>query len=156
MNSKDEIQNPVSGNSLDGAEGSAVKGVIYGALIDILGSLLLGVLYGFGYAAILVKQDVPADEIIARLQAMDHWSLSAILFSALGVLISFYAGYICAKKSIVNIARNATILCVISCGFGLYLGYEIYSFWENIFFAILTSVAVFFGAFFWKKKILHK
>ncbi len=141
-------------DKIDIIKGSASKGIFYGAIIDIVGSLLVSILFGFVYTIILLRQGVPVDEITARLTVIEHWSLPMLVGMAVGMLISFYAGYVCAKKSRTNLDRNASLLSLISCSFGFLVGYNIYSLPENILFSVLTVVVIFLGSNYWKKKNL--
>lgn len=133
-------------------KGSALKGIIYGAIIDILGTLLFGILFGFIFSIILLSQGVAENELVNKISNIETWSLPSLIGMLGGTLISVFAGYVCAMKSIININRNAFILSIISVSFGLVMGGESYNTIEMLFMSGLTTGAVFFGANYWKSK----
>ncbi|WP_141215648.1 hypothetical protein [Hahella sp. CCB-MM4] len=151
--SNDIYQPPTSDVTLDTPlKGSAVKGILFGALIDILGSLLLSIIVSFVLGIYLAMQKIPAEEIVNRLQHVGTTSFTGITTTGLGLLISALAGYVCARKSITNIYRNTTILSVISCSFGLIISYGAYSPIEFVVLSILTIGAMFLGTYLWHRK----
>ena len=130
---------------------ASIKAICYGLLIDIGGSLVLSILLGMIYGVVLIKQGVPADQITERMSVIDHWSLLGIVGTIVGVAISFFAGYVCASKSITNINRDAAILGAISATFGAVIGSSSYSLIEIVVLSVATVGAVICGAMLWRK-----
>lgn len=132
-------------------KGSLIKGVLWGALTDVGGTLLFGVLFGSAYGIVLATQGRNEQEIMTSLTSIDHYSPASIFSSLIGLLISFYAGFLCAKKAGKSAAKAAVILAVISCSFGLALGYQSYSFIEITVLSLLTTGAIYLGFRRWNK-----
>lgn len=132
-------------------KGSTLKGIGYAALIDILGSITFGMLFSIGYIAFLISQGASEEQAASSLLNIEFLSLINLFATAVGAGISCFAGYICAKKSVVHIYRNATILSFISTAFGLSIGYEVYSIIENIFMVVLTVSVIFLGTYLWSR-----
>jgi len=130
---------------------ASIKAISYGLLIDIGGSLVFSFLLGIIYGIVLIKQGMPADQITEKMKVMDHWSFLGVFGTIVGVAISFFAGYICASKSITNINRDAVILGAISATFGVAIGFNSYSLIEISVLSAVTVGAVIFGAMLWKK-----
>jgi hypothetical protein len=133
-------------------KGSSVKGIIYGALTDIIGTIIFSTLFGFLYAFILLRQGVSQEELVNSLSAMERWSLPSLIGIFIGTTISAIAGYVCAAKSIKHINRNAFILSIISASFGFLMGSASNGFSEFVFLTGLTVGAIFSGANYWRFK----
>ena len=132
--------------------GSSVKAVIFGALIDIVGSLVLGVVVSGIYAAMLIKQGFTEGQIADALTSIEFFSLYNLIGCSLGSFLSFLGGYVCAVYSVNNVYRDAAILCVISASFGLLIGGEVYTLMQSIFLSFVAISAIFLGAWSWRVK----
>lgn len=76
-----------------------VFGITMGILIDLGGTMLLGVASGFIYAAFLASEGMPLEEIEALLGSYDPMSLYGIVNVFLGLFMSYVGGLYCAKIS---------------------------------------------------------
>lgn len=132
--------------------GSVTTGVIWGSVIDIGGTTIFGIAYGIGYAIILASKGLSEQEITESFMHIDFFSVFSLVGSFIGCLISFYAGYLCAKKSGYGIKKSTTILCFVSCVFGIAVGASAYSLVENVVLAVLTIAAIVLGSNRWAAK----
>jgi hypothetical protein len=126
--------------------------VIAGVLIDLLGTILIAVLFGFALGFYLLSQGVVESELEAVLTAkisQAPWNISLI---ALGSAISVLAGYVTAKIAKHGVYIYAGIVGCISGGLGYWTGLDDTSIPMNISLALLTVVATVFGAFLWLRK----
>lgn len=134
------------------SEGSSAKGIIYGSIVELVGTLIVGVLFVAAYYAFLLNEGLVKSEIILKMENIAPFSLPGIISTLDGLLISFYAGYLCAKKSIVNVYRNALILGVISNTLSVLVTYDSISLVKLAVLISLTTITIFLGSFFWKSK----
>ena len=134
------------------SEGSSAKGIIYGSIVELVGTLIVGVLFVAAYYAFLLNEGLVNSEIILKMENIAPFSLPGIISTLDGLLISFYAGYLCAKKSIVNVYRNALILGVISNTLSVFVTYNSISLVKLAVLISLTTITIFLGSFFWKSK----
>jgi hypothetical protein len=126
--------------------------VIAGVLIDLLGTIIIAVLFGFALGFYLLSQGVAESELEAVLTAkisQAPWNISLI---ALGSAISVLAGYVTAKIARHGVYVYAGIVGCISGGLGYWTGLDDTSIPMNISLALLTVVATVFGAFLWLRK----
>lgn len=126
--------------------------VIAGVLIDLLGTIIIAVLFGFALGFYLVSQGVAESELEAVLTAkisQAPWNISLI---ALGSAISVLAGYVTAKIAMHGVYVYAGIVGCISGGLGYFTGLDETSVPLNISLALLTIVATVFGAFLWLRR----
>ncbi|MGR6874053.1 hypothetical protein ACU6U9_17480 [Pseudomonas sp. HK3] len=133
-------------------EGSVTKGVIWGSIIDVVGTTIFGLIFGVAYATFQASQGVSEQEIIESLVQVDMFSIYNLIAISVGLLISFYAGYLCAKKSGEDVKKSTTILCLISCFFGIAVGATVYSLSELVVLSVLTIGAIILGANRWQVK----
>ncbi len=128
-------------------QGTTLKGVAWGTLTDIGGTIIFGIIAGVVSGLVLSSQGLSMDEIseiMINVDILSFWGISTII---IGLLISFYAGYVCAKRSGEKVISSTTILCLISSLFGLSAGIDTFSFIENTLLTILTIGAIVFGAY---------
>jgi len=126
--------------------------VIAGILIDLLGTIIIAVLFGFALGFYLLSQGVAESELEAVLTAKIMQTPWNIFLIALGAAISVLAGYVTAKIAKHGVYVYAGIVGCISGGFGYSTGLDDYSIALNISLALLTVVATVFGAFLWLRK----
>ena len=129
--------------------GSLMKGVTYGAAIDIVGTTVFVVLLGIAYGILLASQGYSQQEIMAQSQQVDMMSPIGILSIIVGLIASFLAGYFCAMKSGVHVKKATIIVCVISSVLGFVLGYGQYSMLENVVMSAFTVSAIMTGSGLW-------
>lgn len=133
-------------------EGSVTKGVIWGTIVDVGGTILFGLIFGIGYAIIQASQGVSEQEIAESVMQVEMFSIYNLIGITIGLLISFYAGYLCAKKSGAGIKKSTAILCLISCFFGIVAGATVYSVGELVALSVLTIGVIIFGSNRWVAK----
>ncbi len=144
-------ESPLTENNEE--KGSSIKAIIYGAIFDITGSLILGFMFIIIYTIYMTSKGMPLEGIQNSFQSMDKSSPVSILGMVLGTFISFCAGYVCARKSITRIYRDAFIVGIISSIFGMFAGgASVYSSIELLFLSAMTIMAVLMGAAVWNKR----
>jgi hypothetical protein len=85
--------------------GSIPKAVVVGAVIDIGGTTLAGILFGVLYYIVLSSQGQSEAQIQQTLTALDPFSAFGLLMMAIGTAMSALGGYQCAA-----IANRTTYL----------------------------------------------
>jgi len=103
-----------------------------------------------------LSQGASETDIRAYFESPDIYSLVGMSGVIGGLLISFFAGQLCAKLSKTNINRDAGILCVLSVTVGILMSLDSYNILEDIALTLLTVVAVYLGANTWKKRNIHE
>jgi hypothetical protein len=129
-----------------------VMAVIVGVLVDLLGTVIIAVLIGFGLGFYMLSHGVAQDELEAVLTAklmQFPWNITAL---ALGAAISVLAGYVTAKIVKHGVYSYAGIVGCISGIFGYWTGLEHYSIPMNISLALLTIASTLLGAFLWLRR----
>ncbi len=111
----------------DGKPGSTVKAVALGALVEVVGSFLVGIVIGVIYVVLLSRQGLSPEEIQKMVTHMDPFSGIGLFALVLGSLVSVLAGYICASIANAPSYKAAFILAAISCALALFSGYGVYS-----------------------------
>ncbi|MEJ2454908.1 MAG: hypothetical protein P8103_12220 [Candidatus Thiodiazotropha sp.] len=111
----------------EGKPGSIVKAVALGALVEVAGSFLVGIVIGVIYVVLLSRQGVALQEIEKTLTQMDPFSGIGLLALTLGSLVSVLAGYICASIANSTSYKAAYMLAAISCALAIFSGYGVYS-----------------------------
>lgn len=134
------------------SNGSIIKGALWGSLTDIVASTALGFVFGVVYMIILVSDGLSEEEIVNALSEFDLTSPFGLTATILGLSISFFAGYIGAKKSGGNILIVAGIICVSSNLFALAMSDGLYTVTENAILTMLTVAAILGGAMFWSSQ----
>jgi hypothetical protein len=76
--------------------GSIPKAVATGAVIDIGGTMLGGILLGFAYSILLAIQGRTAAEVEQALTKIEPFSLFGLTLMAMGMAMSALGGYQCA------------------------------------------------------------
>lgn len=144
----DIYQSPESQLNKEPPKGNIVKGVVFGSLVDIIGTIVFSVIYGLLYAMHLASQGLSNNEIDEAFAALSLYHPVTLIGLVAGLYISFCAGHMCAKKAgtVQSGKKAASILCVVSCAFGMLLGGGTYSLAENIVLLLLTVVAIQAGA----------
>ncbi len=132
--------------------GSIFKGVIFGGIVDIVGTITYAIVFGIAYAIVLTVQGKSESEITTIVENFELYSVVGLLSLPFAFLISYYAGYLCAKKSGGDYKKSTAILCVISGAFGFIVGFETHSLLDNIVLTILTVLAIVYGSKRWKSK----
>ena len=136
-------------------KGSFFRGLLWGIAIDIVGTTCVSVVHVFLYVFYRAYNGVGEAEIVQELSHLDPYSSGAIVGMLIGLVLSFFGGYICAKKSGSGAPNSVYVLCAISSALCFYLG-ELgegsYSIVENLLFAIITGGTVVSGGRLWLKE----
>lgn len=98
--------------------GSLAKAVAIGAVIDIGGTMLGGIVIALAYAVMLGVQGHSTEMIQQTLSNVDRWSIYGILLTAMGILMSVLGGFQCAVIANRNTYLAPGILSLISVAFG--------------------------------------
>lgn len=129
-----------------------VMAVIVGVLVDLLGTVIISVLFGSALGFYLLSQGVAQDELEAALIARLMQAPWNVIGFALGTAISVLAGYVTAKIAKLNVYTFAGIVGCISAILGYSSAVEHYSIPMNIALSLLTVAATLFGAFLWSRR----
>jgi hypothetical protein len=89
---------------LDRPRGSPVKAVIYGVLVDVLGTTGATMILMFVYGIMLATRGASPEEIQGAATAIDPASALGVTATAIGCAFSFLGGYVCAR-----VARHAEL-----------------------------------------------
>ena len=127
-------------------KGSPVKAITIGVVVDIGGTIVLGLILVMIFSVMLASEGLSPEEIENELMNLDPHSIFSIISMILRGLMTVVAGYLCA--SIVNYSeyKFTFILGSISAAFGLMAGESQYSTLDNIFLSILTVMCALLGA----------
>ena len=127
------------------APGSPLKAVVYGVLVDVGGSIVLGVALVIAYSITLASSGVPSEEIERILAEGSPASWVAILGFLLGCATSFLGGYVCARTAGEAEMKWVGIVAAVSALASLLMGSGAYAFEWNAVLALLGMGAVFAG-----------
>jgi hypothetical protein len=103
-------------------QGSAVKAVSLGLLVDIGGTLLLSVVVFSAYAVVQAGNGMSVEQIEAELGNLPPTSLFFIVMTLLGCGLSVLGGYVCARIARRRDYRLGVVLGALSTTLGLLLG----------------------------------
>lgn len=78
-----------------------------------------------------------------------------LVFMAMGLCVTFTAGYKCAKWSVRNVWRDIIVVMVISQVIDTYLYFESLAFWEYLLLTLLDTVVMVLGVNHWIKQNRH-
>jgi len=90
-----------------------VRGIITGLLVDIGGTIITSLIIVFTYGIILGITGRSVEEIERLTTNYDPLSPIGIVASVFGLIMSYIAGYVCAKVSRARNLRYPTILATI-------------------------------------------
>jgi hypothetical protein len=133
--------------------GSISKAVAMGALIDIGGTTLGGILITIGYSLILGMQGSSNAEIERALTQFDRWSMYGLLLTTMGLAMSMLGGYQCAVIANRNAYLAPGILSLISVTFGAFVSAGGVALPELLLLSALTVAAILGGASFYIRKL---
>lgn len=128
------------------APGSAVKAVVYGVLIDVGGSLVMGIVLTVVYGVVLAASGVAPEELEQAMASPEPLSWISMIGNALGLLASFIGGYVCARIAGRDEYKWAGVVAVISGVAGFLFGMASYPIEWNLLLVLLTASAVLAGA----------
>lgn len=129
----------------DRPRGSPVKGMVFGVLVDIGGTLLASFALVFLWAIWLAANGQSAEQIEQAIQKPDPSSTLSIVGYVVGTAFSGLGGYVCARVARETELQCAAVVAAISIAFGFAVGGE-QSFAMNVLMVASTVAAVIFGA----------
>jgi hypothetical protein len=103
-------------------KGSTVKGVIAGLVVDLVSTMLFGVVVSVGWGIALGAAGRSQQEIEAALTSADADPVMSASFLAVGVLCSVLGGYVCERIARRGDYKAGAILAALSAALGLAMG----------------------------------
>ena len=131
---------------IERAPGSPIKGVIYGVLVDVGGSVLMGILLTVLYGVMLATSGASTEEIERTLATPEPLSWVSLVGNIVGFGMSFLGGYVCARVAGKDEYRSAGIVAAIALIAGFLFGMGTYPVEWNLLLALLSASAVMGGA----------
>lgn len=132
---------------VDRPHGSPVKGVLYGVLVDIVGTsiatFVLMVVYGLYLGATSASQE----EMERAALQLDLASPIGIASIVIGYAFSFLGGYVCARVARRAEIKWTAVVAAITAAFGLFMGLQAFSLALNLFFAVVAVAVVMAGGY---------
>jgi len=125
--------------------GSAVKGVVFGLLADVGGTMLFGVVLSILWGIVLAAAGQSAQEIEASFANVDNDPLLSTLFLGGGVLCSVLGGYVCERIARRGDYRLGAVLALLSVLTGFVLGAPARSAPMTVLLVFLTIGSVLLG-----------
>jgi uncharacterized protein with PQ loop repeat len=126
--------------------GSPIRAVLLGLVVDIGGTLVIGLLIGIVYGVFLGFSGVPQSEIVSRADTQNPMSLLSLIAQALGLVCSVLGGYVCARIVKRKEYRVVAVMAVLSAIFGMWVGSSQYSFPVLLALTALSVLSNLFGA----------
>jgi hypothetical protein len=130
----------------DRTPGSVPKAVAVGVFIDITGSLIMSFAAAILYSIVLSVQGYSTEQIQAAFENVRPFTPFHTLTTILGMLVSGFAGYHCARSANRPDYLAPGIVALISCTLGAAISAGAYSLRELFVLCALTVVAVLCGA----------
>lgn len=140
----------------DTEPGSIPKAVAIGVAIDIGGTLLASFAVALIYGGILGARGYDEEAIAAEFQQIEVWSAYGILAGAIGLSISAFAGFHCARIANRNDYLAPGIMAMISCAFGAAISAGAHSHMTLIVLSALSVIAVLTGAWAYNKGLQRR
>ena len=134
----------------DAPRGSPVKGMVYGVLVDVGGSLVASFVLFFVWAIWLGASGMDAEAIAQVMAEPDPLSGVSLIAYTIGTALSWLGGYVCARVARETELQCAAVVATVSAMVALAMGggmaFELY-----ILLTVLTVAAVMFGAWIGKQ-----
>lgn len=127
--------------------GSPVKAVIFGVLVDILGTTAMSFLVMVVYGVFLASRGADPQEIERAATLLDPLAGVGLFISALGCVFSFLGGYVCARVAGHAEMKWAGVVAAISLAFGVIIGLQAYSLAMNLLLAAPATAFVLIGGY---------
>lgn len=129
----------------DRPAGSPLKGVIYGLLVDLGGTLAAASALMIGYGIYLATGGASPEEIERAAKELDPFSSIGLAAGAIGLGFSVLGGYVCARVAGSPELKWAAVVGAISAISGFVLSTEAYSLGTNIVLSALGFAMVMLG-----------
>lgn len=130
---------------IDAAKGSGVKAVLIGLLIDLGGSIVIGIVLTVIYSFQLAAAGLDEDEIMAAMSNIPFDSWVFIAGAIIGCFCSILGGYVCARIARHSEYKFGNILSAISIIVGSLMVIEAYSLFAIFVLALMTWASVMVG-----------
>jgi hypothetical protein len=131
----------------DRLAGSPVKAVLFGVLVDILGSTAMSFVVMVVYGIFLASRGAGQEEIESAASQLDPLSGIGLFISALGCVFSFLGGYVCGRVAAQAEMKWAAVVAAISLAFGVIIGLQAYSLGMNLLLAAPATACVLLGGY---------
>jgi hypothetical protein len=105
--------------------GSPVKGMIFGLLVDIGGSMIAAFILFFTWAIWLGASGLDAEAITQAMAENDPMSGISLIGYVVGTGFSWLGGYVCARVAYETELRCAAVVATISAAVALAMGTEL-------------------------------
>jgi hypothetical protein len=128
----------------DAPRGSPVKGMVYGVLVDIGGSLLASFVLFFLWAMWLAATGMDATSIQQAMAEPDPLSAVSLIGYATGTALSWAGGFVCARVAKETELQCAAVVATVSGLLALTMGSGA-PFELHLFLTVLTVGAVMLG-----------
>jgi hypothetical protein len=127
--------------------GSPVKAVIFGVVVDILGTTAASFIVMVVYGIFLASRGTDPQEIERVATQLDPLSGLGLFMSALGCMFSFLGGYVCARVAGHAELKWAAVVAAITAAFGIIIGLQAYSLGMNLLLAVPAAASVLVGGY---------
>ena len=128
----------------DARRGAPVKGMIFGLMVDIGGSLIAAVLLVFVWSIWLAASGMDAEGITQMLSEPDPLSTFSFVSYAVGCGFSWLGGYVCARVARETEMRCAAVVATVSSLIAVTMGTAL-PLALNLVLTLLTFGAVMLG-----------
>jgi len=128
----------------DRPRGSPVKGMLFGVLVDIGGSMVAAFILFFTWAIWLGASGLDAEAITQAMVENDPMSAISLTGYGVGAAFSWLGGYVCARVAKETELRCAAVVAAVSAALALAMGTEL-PLLLNLLLAALTVGAVMLG-----------
>ena len=133
--------------------GSIPKAVVTGAVIDIGGTILGGIVIALLYSMLLGAQGQTSAQIEQALREYDRWSLYGLILTAMGMAMSVLGGYQCALVANRTTYLAPGILSLVSVTFGAVVSQGRVPLPELLLLSAVTVAAILGGASLYLRKL---
>ncbi len=125
--------------------GTLLRALLTGTVIEIVGTLAVGLLAGLVYGLVLGVQGYGKDQVEQILTNPDPLSGFGLVGSLLGSAVSVFAGFACASIAPGASYRPLLMLSAISVSLGLLVSADTYAWHVSLVYSLLTLACVGFG-----------
>jgi lysylphosphatidylglycerol synthetase-like protein (DUF2156 family) len=131
--------------------GAPVKGMVFGVLVDLGGSLAAALTLSFSYGIWLAASGMTAGDIEQALTQRDALSAFSLVGYTVGTAFSWLGGYVCARTARETELKCAGVVATVSCIAGLLLAMD-EPLELNLALVLLTIGAVMLGGWMGKRQ----
>lgn len=134
-------------------KGSSVKAVVVAVCMDILGSVVIGIVVTLVFSMVWLSGGVTELELAEKISTAELLSPFGLTTILLGMLLSVFASFLCAKISRHNIVRDVSIACGISVLISVLTGMAAYGIMKNVILTLLNIASYFVGGLIGKRSV---